>query len=149
MTNRVTCTIVFTFILTALNSCGYLNSGTWENGPKNWNRIFGTEKPDYVKVKNSRYWKSAHWSYEYEYYLEISSCDTIRKEILSNSDLNLKEVNDTSALNNILTNDSKPSWFIPKPLKQYQIWMSSDEMIGFILLVDKETGNLFLFDQQF
>lgn len=42
-----------------------------------------------------------------------------------------------------------PSWFAPKLLQQYDIWTYADDQHNnFRLLIDKETGTIFLGDHQ-
>ena len=42
-----------------------------------------------------------------------------------------------------------PSWFAPKPLTEYEIWTYADDASGnFRLLIDKQTGHIFLADYQ-
>ena len=42
-----------------------------------------------------------------------------------------------------------PSWFAPKVLQQYNIWTYADDQhSNFRLLIDKETGTIFLGDHQ-
>lgn len=37
---------------------GYHESGTWEDDPKHWQRIFREPKPEHVEVERSWYWRS-------------------------------------------------------------------------------------------
>jgi hypothetical protein len=37
-----------------LQGCLFHESGTWEDDPKNWKRMFGDEKPDGVTLVHSR-----------------------------------------------------------------------------------------------
>jgi hypothetical protein len=42
-----------------------------------------------------------------------------------------------------------PSWFAAKPLKEYEIWAyANDPDSNFMVLIDRETGNIFLADYQ-
>ena len=42
-----------------------------------------------------------------------------------------------------------PSWFAPKPLTEYEIWTYADDASSnFRLLIDKQTGHIFLADYQ-
>ena len=52
--------------------CGYFMAGTWEDDPGNWGRAFESTKPPDVAVVHSKYWRSAHWTYEFEYFFEIA-----------------------------------------------------------------------------
>jgi hypothetical protein len=43
----------------------------------------------------------------------------------------------------------RPTWFVPKPIAQYEVWVYSDAPNrDFRLLIDRESGDLFLSDTQ-
>ena len=53
-----------------LFNCG---SGTFENDPEYWNKIFGEDIPKEIEVLNSKFWKSAHWTFEFELYAKLKA----------------------------------------------------------------------------
>ena len=43
----------------------------------------------------------------------------------------------------------KPSWFIPKPVEQYEVWVYADNpQSNFKIFIDKQSGDIFLSDFQ-
>jgi hypothetical protein len=48
-----------------LTGCG----GTWVDDKRNFDRVFGFGKIPDVQVVHSYYWKSPHWSTEYQYFI--------------------------------------------------------------------------------
>ena len=135
--------LTLTFLTAVTVGCGYFMAGTWEDDPKNWKRAFSTSKPENVTVVHSRYWRSPHWTYEVTYYFELEPNVELKKQLFSENDL--QELAPDSAG----IPDSKPVWFAPKPLSQYEIWRYADQPVGnFRLLFDRKTGNMFLMDYQ-
>lgn len=59
------CLLIFAFFL---SSCG---SGTFKDDPKTWNKVFGEGAPKEIQIINSQFWKSTHWSYEFDVFLEL------------------------------------------------------------------------------
>jgi hypothetical protein len=128
--------------------CGYFEWGTWEDDSDNWERAFGTSKPDDVVVMHSKYWRSAHWTYECEYFFEIQRNEEFRKQLFGENELvRLEEPDAIRAKGDCF--GEVPEWFAPKPGQEYEVWQYADEPKGhFRLFVDKQTGNLFLTDYQ-
>lgn len=126
--------------------CGYLSSGTWENDPDNWERAFRSRKPDDVVVLHSRYWRSAHWTYEFQYFFEIKRNDDLKDQLFTQNKLiRLYNEDAIEAMNDFF--GERPVWFVPKDVDKYQVWVYEGETGShFRVFVDKETGNLFLTD---
>ena len=59
---------------------GCHRSGTWNDNPKNWERAFGQKPPKDLKIVHSQYWRSPHFTLEFEYFFEFAPSDTFRKE---------------------------------------------------------------------
>ncbi len=122
-----------------LPSCG--TSGSWENDPGNWSRAFdGQTVPDDVVVVHSKYVRTPHFTYEAYYYFELKAppafLDAWRVQLVEGmaSDADLLD---------------KPTWFLPKPLYNYQMWTpSGPSHTGFRLFRDKEDGTIFATDSQ-
>jgi hypothetical protein len=133
--------IIFFTVLLLLTAC---SSGTWEDDSKNWERIYNQDKPDNVNVIHSWYWRSSHWSYEYEFYIETDSNKQILESFISKADL-VQIEDPTKVPTYELFPDDKPKWFVPKPLDKYEVWTGN----GFFkLFIDKETGHLYWCDSQ-
>src|SRR5713101_7768753 len=60
------CSILLPLLL-LLMACG----GTWVDDSGNVKRVFGFSQPDGVKVLHSYYWKSPHWTVEYNYFIAL------------------------------------------------------------------------------
>jgi hypothetical protein len=135
-------------ILACLAGCGYFMSGTWEDDPGNWDRAFGTRKPEDVVVLHSKYSRFPHFTYECEYFFEIRSNPGLKQELISQNKLVRPEGGAVgSALNDL--SEAAPRWFAPKPMERYELWTIPDDPFNrFRVLVDKESGNLFLADLQ-
>ena len=73
--------LLLMIISSSLSSCGYFNSGTWEDDPETWNKVFGEEVPSEVEIIHSRFWKSAHWSYEFEVFFRNKNKSFIFQKI--------------------------------------------------------------------
>jgi hypothetical protein len=40
----------------------------------------------------------------------------------------------------------KPAWFLPKPMAEYDIWVTDDPNSNFGLFIDRTTGEWFVTD---
>ena len=67
--------------------CGYVQSGTWEDDPSNWTKAFRSTKPEDVVVLHSRYWRSAHWSYEAGHVFEVAANSKLRDQLFRENKL--------------------------------------------------------------
>ena len=131
----------------AVSSCGYLKSGTWEDDPGNWSRAFGSEKPPYVEVVHSRYWRAPHFTFEGSYFFEIRDpSGEFRKELFSRNPLAKRQRGQVSDAKGA---PGAPAWFLPRPPEEYEVWGYRDPPIGnFRVIVDLKTGAIFLSDYQ-
>jgi len=140
-------TAIYLVLLLCLSGCGYFSSGTWENDPDNWERAFQSRKPDDVVVLHSKYWRSAHWTYEFQYFFEMERNDALQKQLFTQNKLVRLEGKDAiTAKNNFF--DESPAWFAPKTVDKYEVWVCEETESNFRVFADKETGNLFLTDYQ-
>ena len=130
--------------------CGYLSAGTWDNDSKNWKRAFGSDPPDGITVVNSWYWRSPHWTLEQEYFFEIEATDEIAQELVSSEGLH--RADGPGSLSGSLHFHDAPEWFASKPFGDYDIYMYAKGTSGasgyFIILVDRESGRIFISDYQ-
>jgi len=140
--------LFLSLILTLVTGC---SSGTWEDDTKNWERIYNQEKPDHINVIHSWYWRSGHWSYEYEFYIETDSSKQVLESFFSNGDL-IQYEDPNKVPTYSLYPDDKPKWFVPKPLDKYEVWTGTWNgkvfREYFKLFIDKETGHLYWCDSQ-
>jgi hypothetical protein len=131
-----------------LVACGYIRSGTWEDEPRNWTRAFDSEKPATVTVLHSRYWRSPHWSYEFQYFFQLRGDPEFKREFFNRNNLEQLPASSVSeAMHDPFQH--APAWFCPKAPEHYDAWVYRDPPAGnFKVLIDRETGDLFLTDYQ-
>jgi len=129
-------------VAACLQSCGG-ESGSWEDDPGNWGRAFDGVPPADVTVIHSRYLKAPYCFPEVEYFFQIKCPanfvdDWIRKDDLEK----VPPVEDTA-----LDDPRRPVWFIPGPIQNYEIWMSSsDSDDPFRIYREKASGMVYLTD---
>jgi len=144
MTRRMTLNSILLLLILTAPAC--YQSGTWFNDAKKWERAFGEKKPDDVKVVQSFYWRSPHFTYEATYYFQIQSNAPFQKAWTKAP--YLKQSTNTETNRNLTFGYKPPEWFAPRPITQYDIWVFTNEHSRFRLLIEKETGNLFVTDSQ-
>ena len=129
--------------------CGYLSAGTWEDDPRNWWRAFGSEKPGYVEVVYSKYWRAPHFTYEFEYFFEIrDTSGEFKKELFSRNSLVKLPPSEAAGARGACFGEP-PTWFVPRAAEEYDVWVYRDSPNGnFQVFVDTETGTVFLTDHQ-
>src|SRR5262245_59192054 len=116
--------------------CGYFMAGRWQDDPKNWARVFHSEKPPDVVVVHSEYWRSPHWSYEMEYFFEIAPNAALHSQLFSKNGLRRLVGSDASNVKGDVFG-AVPSWFAPKSPEDYEVWVYSDDSAGhFKVLID-------------
>jgi len=144
MPNRGMCIAASLVAGLALTSCH--RSGTWNDSAANWDKAFQSTKPSDVVVVHSRYWRSAHWSYEFEYYFHIVTNGGLYAQLFDQNDLEkLDAAGRKAAFENFF--DSKPAWFVPGGQERYDVWVFREEPgCNFRVFKDRETGDLFLTD---
>ena len=130
----------------ALCLAGCHAAGTWEDDSKNFERILRVPQPKEVAVVHSRFWRSPHWSYEFEYFIQIQHNDDFRRRLFEHNKLKTPNTDDEHKR---ITDffQEKPKWFIPRPLEQYEVWILSDEPGShFRIFIDRDTGDIFASD---
>jgi hypothetical protein len=144
---KTACIILFSLLL-CLYGCGYFSSGTWEDDPDNWGRAFHSKKPDSAIILHSKYWRSPHWTYEFQYFFEIEQNYDLKKQLFTQNKLiQLQGVAAREAKDKFF--GESPKWFAPKAVNSYEVWVYEDKnQSNFRVLVDKVTGNIFLTDYQ-
>ena len=131
--------------LLALSGCGYLVGGTWEDDPGNWRRAFESEKAAPVVVVHSRYWRSPHWSTEYEYFFQVRDDRNVRNEIVERYDLERSPETGADLDGRAA---GAPGWFCPAQPGRYDGWRPREQSAAFRMYVDRETGDLFFTNRQ-
>jgi hypothetical protein len=127
-------------VLLLLGGCG----GTWVDDQANFKRIFGFDKPSDVEVRHSYYWKSAHWSTEYRYYIELGGSVKFASGLTA-PQVMTAAVPDTSAL--AVCGSNPPRWFLAKPLSHYTMWMPKNSG-KYRVFRDEDDGTLYVCDEQ-
>ena len=140
--------VVLIIVAAVTSGCGYVRSGSWDDVPENWHRAFKSTKPDDVVVVHSRYWRAPHWTYEAGYMFEVQPNAAFREQLFGQNRLRkLPEAEMSGATRPCF--GACPSWFAPKPLKGYEIWVYTDDPTSnFRVLIDRDTGKIFLTDYQ-
>jgi len=142
-------TIALLLLVVQFNSgCGYVMAGTWEDDPGNWQRAFRSTAPPDVTVVHSKYWRSPHWSYECEYFFEIAPSAKLKEELFANNKLRQMQGDEAARIQKSVFGDA-PSWFAPKDVAEYEVWVFADQAhSNFKILIDKKSGVMFLNDYQ-
>lgn len=138
--------ILFLSLLIPLGGCG--SSGTWDDAPENWTRAFRSKKPKDVNVIHSRYWRSPHWTYEFEYFFEIERNDKLNAQLFSQNRLKKIEGKEAEeAMSDFF--GGKPKWFIPQEAAKHEIYVYEDEpQQRFRVFINKKSGTIYLTDYQ-
>ena len=139
--------IVFALLLACpCCMCGYVSSGTWEDDPDNWARAFQSSKPNDAKVLHSYYWRSPHWSDEFQYFFEVEHNDRFKQQLFTTNKL-IQLVGKDAITAKTDFFGQVPEWFAPKPVENYEVWVYEKARRGnFRIFIDRETGNMFLTD---
>ncbi|MBM4156894.1 MAG: hypothetical protein FJ221_18000 [Lentisphaerae bacterium] len=143
---RVAATMLATTLGLAAGGCGR-RAGTWSDDPGNWRRIFQGPKPAKVEMVHSWYWRSPHFTMEFEYFVVIASNGTFWADLTR--DGALEAVTDPAA-REASTNGffhARPAWFAPGPLEDYDILRFAREpRQNFRVLRHRATGTVHLHD---
>jgi len=133
------------FVLSLASACH--RSGIWVDDAKNWKRAFGQSQPRDIEIVRSWYWRSPHFTHEFEYFFALAPNDAFRKQAEESGNLiHFTEPTKEERQEVQRFFHEKPAWFIPKPLETYEIWKSKEPHANFRLFIDRQTGELFLTD---
>jgi hypothetical protein len=128
-------------------ACGYIKSGSWDDDAGNWKRAFGSAPPADAVVIHSHYSRSPHFTYEFEYFFEIQSHPAFRTELFTRNKLIKAPRSTVTEAKEALGH--APPWFCPKADERYDAWVYEGIPSGqFKVLIDRDTGNIFLTDYQ-
>jgi hypothetical protein len=127
--------------LLVLAAAGCRSSGSWEDDPGNWAKAFKSSKPDHVVVVHSRYWRSPHFTLEFESFFHIQANEDLREQLFTANSMHRVDKPDAETPDEYFSFfQEKPAWFLPKPRERYEVWVSG----GFHVYIDKDNGDLFL-----
>jgi hypothetical protein len=130
----------FCFGFLLLVGCG----GEWINDKGNFKRVFGFDKPAAVRVEQSYYWKSPHWSSEYEYFIVLEAPPEFAQG-LTNSRLMTPAAPQIAASTGCTYSNRKPAWFMPGSLQEYEAWVPKGDT-DYRVFRHKADGRLFVCD---
>jgi len=136
-------TVLVAFIL-VVGLCGCHRSGTWVDNPGNWQRAFGRPPPKELEVVHSIYWRTPHFTREDGWTFHIKSAPSFYKEWLAA--YKVKHPDSAAFLKLDYLKKDKPSWFLPKPMADYEIWVIDEPYSNFWLFIDRSTGEWFVTD---
>jgi len=120
------------------------SSGTWVDDAGNFKRVFDFSQPADVKVLHSYYWKSPHWTVEYNYFIALQPSQKFTAGLTA-PQLTTAVAPDEKLLDSC--DDKRPAWFLPKPIGNYEAWVAKAGG-GYRLFRDKADGTLFLCDER-
>lgn len=115
--------------------------GTWEDDPKNWQRVFGQGHSDRLKEIHSYYWRSAHWTLEYEYFFELALNKADSEDWIGN----IKEIKGKECLS--MMDGSfikKPKWFLSDKKSSYRCFVAPKGRGN--IFFHKKSGHFFMTD---
>jgi len=145
---RWTPAAILLVVLSNATGCSNSKSGTWEDHPENWERAFQSTKPPDVVVVHSKYWRSPHWSNEFQYFFEIAPNEELKKQLFEANNLRKLTGEEATEARSRVFGDAPP-WFTPKDMTAYEVWVLSDEPgRNLKVLIDRVTGQLFMHDYQ-
>jgi hypothetical protein len=122
-----------------LAGCGYFQSGTWEDHPKNWKRAFGESKPaDGITVLHSWYIRMPHFTAEFAWFFELKVTDATLTKIKKNPELRQLTASSESDIRRRLYKPA-PAWFLPKPLTEYEVYRMGAAG-NFLIFIDRSGG---------
>ena len=126
--------------------CGYLMEGTWEDDPKNWKRAFDSTKPDDVIVVHSKYWRSPHWTNEFQYFFEFAPNTKLKEQLFTKNRLR-RITGDEAAKAKANAFGDAPAWFAPKGVAEYDLWVFENEPDRNLkILIDRNSAATFVSD---
>ncbi len=102
---KLTKSLLFILILLLTVSCLEKNSNNANEAFELWSG----NAPKNIEVRNGKYWRSSHFTYEYIVYLDFQASDNWIEEFKKQNDL---EIQKSKSID--LPSDA-PIWFTPKP----------------------------------
>ncbi len=100
--------------------------------------------PTALKYSIACYWKSPHWTVEYNYFIALQPSQNFMVGLTA-PQIVTAAASDERLLDSC--GDKRPPWFAPKPISNYEAWLSKAGG-GYRILRDKDDGTLFLCDER-
>ena len=133
-------TITFFFLCCVLTSlCGCFEKNT-SDPTETYTFWAGETPPKEVKIIHGKYWQSAHWSKEYEMYLELEASLIWRIQFV-----NQNQLVQTNAVEEIPSN--APGWF--KPNSKSRIWTKASSPQPAYYYEDTINGKFYMYEVQY
>ena len=130
--------LILIVIILSISSCG---SGTYNDDPETWNKVFGEDIPKEITVINSRFWKSAHFTFEFELYAKFeTSRDFVEAYFIEH----YKMVKTERPKLDIHFADAKPEWFVNKSFDTYDIYENEEHAAIMVLFCDTNSNTFYL-----
>ena len=122
---------------------GCHHSGTWQDDEGNWGRAFGRIRPSDAVVVHSAYWRSPHFTLEFQYFFHVRANAALRQQLFGENTLKpLAGVERETAFKHFF--GAKPAWSLPGPPDRYTVWVFATEPgRNFRAFEDRRTGDLF------
>lgn len=124
--------------------CGCHKSGTWTDDAGNWKRAFDRPPPKELQVIHSIYWRTPHFTREDGWTFHIKSPPSFYKEWLAAYKVRHPHSAELQKLESL--KKDRPSWFLPKPMAEYEVWVIDEPHSNFGLFIDRTTGEWFVTD---
>ena len=129
--------IIILLFGTTLTSCFPVHTTDAEEAFEYW---AGFEAPDDFEIIEGEYWKSPHFTHEFEVYLKIKPTDDWWKKLIEQYEL-------TEDYQQWTAPDKKPTWFMPTDkMTMYSRHDVADQSRFFY---DKSTGQVYIYQVQF
>ena len=126
--------------LVAAAGCG----GKWTDDAGNFKRVFGFAQPHDVRVLHSYYWKSPHWTTEYQYFIALQAPSRFATGLTAEE---LMKPTSPSESDTSDCGSDRPAWFLPKGMSEYEMWAPKMNE-GYRVFRDKSDGTLFVCDER-
>ncbi len=121
-------------------------TGQWTDDPSNWKRAFdGSPPPNDVTIVHSFYRRTSFLPREQDWCFEVKLSPERRKVMFESLNLRHPTEGEASVVELLRKKDVQPSWFLPKSVIDYNIWISTKTPGAYAgAFEDKESGNIFI-----
>lgn len=130
---------IISFIILVFISGCFSNSIETSDPEKSYTYWAGQPPIENIKVLKGKYWKSPHWTYEFEVFLNIQADKEWKLEFIKQNNLQPSYQHFT------LPNNS-PEWF--RPNTHYQLLTPNGNYTGPFYFEDSVTNDIFIYESQ-
>jgi hypothetical protein len=130
-------------VFIAAAACGYFQSGTWVDDPKNYARAWGYSKPAEIDLVHSWYWRSPHFTREEAYFFQFRWHDELFKQAVARNQMQLVEASSGEAAEPHFCFD-RPPWFAAQGREAYEAWRCTGGNDCW-LFRDRRTRDLYIY----